>query len=104
MTMIEASDGVKIYAETHGEGIPLLISCALCTTHVNWSAQVEPFVAAGAQVILWDYRGHGLSEVPTDPAAYSLDQVIADLGRVLDWAAPGRAAVLAGHSFGGLAS
>lgn len=104
MAMIEASDGVEIYAETHGEGLPLLISCALCTTHVNWSAQIEPLVAAGAQVILWDYRGHGRSGVPTDASAYSPDQVVSDLGRVLDWAAPDRAAVLAGHSFGGLAS
>jgi pimeloyl-ACP methyl ester carboxylesterase len=33
-----------------------------------------------------------------------MDHVVDDLGRVLDWAAPGRPAVLAGLSFGGLAS
>jgi pimeloyl-ACP methyl ester carboxylesterase len=71
---------------------------------VNWAPQVEPLVAAGMQVILWDYRGHGNSSVPADAKAYSIEQVVDDLGRVLDWAAPGRAAVLAGLSFGGLAS
>jgi pimeloyl-ACP methyl ester carboxylesterase len=55
-------------------------------------------------VTLWDYRGHGRSESPDDPAAYTLDRVLGDLGRVLDWAAPGRRAVLGGLSFGGLAS
>jgi pimeloyl-ACP methyl ester carboxylesterase len=104
MTMVVASDGAELYAETHGEGLPVLFSCALCTTHVNWAPQVEPLVAAGMQVILWDYRGHGNSSVPADAKAYSIEQVVDDLGRVLDWAAPGRAAVLAGLSFGGLAS
>jgi len=104
MVMVAAGDGAELYAETHGEGLPVLFSCALCTTHVNWAPQVEPLVAAGVQVILWDYRGHGLSSVPADAAAYSIDRVVDDLGRVLDWAAPGRRAVLAGLSFGGLAS
>jgi pimeloyl-ACP methyl ester carboxylesterase len=104
MAMVTAGDGAELYAESHGDGLPVIFSCALCTTHVNWAAQVEPLVAAGAQVILWDYRGHGRSSVPEDASAYSMEQVVDDLGRVLDWAAPGRAAVLAGLSFGGLAS
>jgi pimeloyl-ACP methyl ester carboxylesterase len=33
-----------------------------------------------------------------------MDRVVDDLGQVLDWAAPGRPAVLGGLSFGGLAS
>jgi pimeloyl-ACP methyl ester carboxylesterase len=65
---------------------------------------VEPFVAAGARVVLWDYRGHGESEAPEDPSAYFLEQVLDDMDRVLEWAAPGRPAVLGGLSFGGLAS
>jgi len=104
MVMLAAGDGVELYAETHGDGLPVVFSCALCTTHVNWAPQVEPLVAAGFQVVLWDYRGHGNSSVPTDAAAYSIEHVVDDLGRVLDWAAPGRSAVLAGLSFGGLAS
>jgi pimeloyl-ACP methyl ester carboxylesterase len=101
---IQASDGIEIYAEAHGDGIPLIFSCGYCTTHENWRSQVAPLVAEGARVILWDFRGHGLSESPDSAAAYSLEQVIDDLGRVLDWACPGESAVLAGHSFGGLAS
>jgi pimeloyl-ACP methyl ester carboxylesterase len=101
---VEASDGVRLYAEAHGDGVPLVFSCAFCTTHENWRAQVAPLVAAGARVILWDFRGHGESGAPADPAGFSIEQVVEDLGSVLDWAAPNEPAVLAGLSFGGLAS
>jgi pimeloyl-ACP methyl ester carboxylesterase len=82
----------------------VILSNGLCTTCENFRPQVEAFVDAGAQLILWDYRGHGRSESPGDPAAYRFDRVLDDLGRVLDWAAPGRRAVVGGVSFGGLAS
>lgn len=104
MPEVVASDGVRLYAETHGSGVPILLSCGLRTTHENFRPQVGPLTGAGARVILWDYRGHGESESPEDPEAYSMRQVVDDLGCVLDWAAPGEPAVLGGHSFGGLAS
>jgi len=104
MALLTASDGVELYAETHGEGIPVLFSCAFSTTRENWRGQVEPLVGRGFRVILWDHRGHGRSARPQSPDAYSMEQVVADFGTVLDWAAPGAAAVLVGHSFGGLAS
>lgn len=107
MARVTASDGVKLYAEVHGTGVPLIFSCAFCTTHENWRAQVEPLVEAGARVILWDFRGHGESGAPEDPAQFNIDQVVDDLGRVLDWASPdepAEPAILAGLSFGGLAS
>ena len=102
MSEIEARDGVKLYAEVHGDGDPLLLSCGMCTTHKNFHPQIEALTAAGSKLILWDYRGHGLSEAPADPAAYTLDHVLDDLGRVLDWASPDTPAVIGGHSFGGL--
>jgi pimeloyl-ACP methyl ester carboxylesterase len=101
---LAASDGVTLYAEAHGEGPPVLLSPGYCQTHENFRSQVAPLAAAGFRVVLWDYRGHGLSGAPPDPARYSMAQVVDDLGRVLDRAAPGRRAVLGGLSFGGLAS
>jgi pimeloyl-ACP methyl ester carboxylesterase len=101
---VTASDGVRIYAEAHGQGEPIVFSPGYCQTHENFRPQVAPFVAAGFRVVLWDYRGHGLSEVPERPEAYSMGQVVDDLARVLDWAAPGERAVVGGLSFGGLAS
>lgn len=101
---VEASDGTPLYAEVHGDGVPLVLSCAYCTTHENWRHQVEPLSAAGARVILWDYRGHGLSGAPEDPGAYDMDRVVDDLGRVLAAACGDEPAVLGGLSFGGLCS
>jgi pimeloyl-ACP methyl ester carboxylesterase len=104
MSTVTASDSVKLYAEAHGEGSPLLLSPGYCQTHENFRPQVEPLVAAGVRVVLWDYRGHGESEAPEDADAYHMEQVLDDMHRVLEWAAPGRRAVLGGLSFGGLAS
>jgi pimeloyl-ACP methyl ester carboxylesterase len=101
---VAASDGVRIYAEAHGAGEPIVFSPGYCQTHENFRPQVASFVAAGFRVVLWDYRGHGLSDAPESPAAYSMPQVVDDLARVLDWAAPGQRAVVGGLSFGGLAS
>ena len=101
---VPASDGVALHAEAHGDGPPLLLSPGYCQTHENFRPQAASLARAGYRVVLWDYRGHGLSEAPLDPARYSMAQVVDDLGRVLDWGAPGRRAVLGGLSFGGLAS
>jgi pimeloyl-ACP methyl ester carboxylesterase len=103
-TFVTASDGVRLYAEAHGQGEPVAFSPGYCQTHENFRPQVASFVAAGFRVVLWDYRGHGLSDAPQDPAAYSMPQVVDDLARVLRWAAPGQRAVVGGLSFGGLAS
>lgn len=104
MAFIEASDGIQIYAEAHGDGIPVVFSCGFATTSANFLPQVEPLVAAGARVILWDFRGHGRSQPAKTPDGYTLEQVVDDLGRVLDWAAPRDSAVVGGLSLGGLVS
>jgi len=101
---VATGDGYQVYAEAHGSGVPVVLSCGLCTTAENWRPQVAPFVAAGLRVVLWDYRGHGRSDAPDDASAYTLEKVVDDLDRVLAWAAPGSPAVVGGLSFGGLAS
>lgn len=101
---LRTRDGLELAVEAHGEGPPVLFSCGYCTTRENFRPQVAPLVAAGFRVLLWDYRGHGESDAPDDPAAYSMGQVLDDVADVLDHLAPGRPAVLAGFSFGGLAS
>lgn len=106
---VQAADGVALHVECHapadgGAGVPIVFSCAFSTTHENWRPQVAPLVAAGHPVALWDYRGHGRSSVPEDPAAYSMERVVEDLGLVVERLSPDAPAVLAGLSFGGLAS
>lgn len=104
MAEIEGAGGTRLYVEAHGDGIPVVLSCAFCTTHENFRSQVDELVAHGARVILWDYRGHGRSEAPDDDGAYSIEQVVEDLHRVLEWASPDRQVVVGGLSLGGLVS
>ena len=104
MPFVAAADGTQLYAEAHGAGEPIVFSPGYVQTHENFRAQALPFVAAGYRAVLWDYRGHGRSQAPEAASAYSIEHVISDLGRVLDWAAPGQRAICAGLSFGGLAS
>ena len=104
MPNLVASDGVSLYVESHGSGLPIVFSCGVLTTHENFRSQVDPLVAAGYRPVLWDYRGHGKSDAPEDPERYAFSRVIEDLGEVLNWVASDRPAVLAGLSFGGLVS
>lgn len=53
--------------------------------HVNWeqAGWVRALHAAGRSVVSFDQRGHGGSGHPTDPAAYRLATMVADLEAVL---------------------
>lgn len=99
-----ARDGTKLCVEVHGDGPTLVLSCGWCTTRENFRPQVAPLVAAGMRVVLFDYRGHGQSDVPADESSYTMPILIEDLASVLDHAAPGEPAVVGGLSFGGLLS
>ena len=60
-------------------------------------------LSADHTVITWDLRGHGRSDSPADPAAYSVELSIGDMAALLDRAHAERA-VLVGHSLGGYLS
>lgn len=108
MSSVTTAEGNVLYYECHRpEGqakLPVVFSCAYCTTHENWRAQVAPLVAAGHPVVLWDLRGHGDSPAPEGGPPWSIENVVADLLAVVDAALPGMRFVASGLSFGGLAS
>jgi pimeloyl-ACP methyl ester carboxylesterase len=95
-------DGVKIYYEVHGQGPALLLTHGYSSTSHMWAGQVE-LLARNHTLILWDMRGHGKSDYPTDPAAYSEAATVADMAALLDVArAP--SAIIGGLSLGGYMS
>src|SRR4051794_13251073 len=58
-------------------------------------------LARDHRVVTFDHRGHGESDAPTDPAAYSLDRLAADTLAVAE-AYQLRDLRLLGHSMGGM--
>jgi pimeloyl-ACP methyl ester carboxylesterase len=57
-------------------------------------------IASSAEVILYDLRGHGLSDRPA--TGYGIAQLVSDLAALLDALAIDRPVTLVGNSFGGL--
>jgi pimeloyl-ACP methyl ester carboxylesterase len=95
-------NGVKISYEVHGKGPALILTHGYSSTSQMWSDQVEA-LAARYQLILWDMRGHGLSDYPDDPNAYSEALTVGDIAALLDEVGAERA-VVGGLSLGGYMS
>jgi pimeloyl-ACP methyl ester carboxylesterase len=95
-------DGVGIYYEAHGDGLPILLSHGYSATCRMWDGQIA-VLRDRFRVIVWDMRGHGQSDVPADPAAYSEPATVADMAALLHACDAGDA-VIAGLSLGGYMS
>ncbi|HEV2034489.1 MAG TPA: alpha/beta fold hydrolase [Candidatus Dormibacteraeota bacterium] len=83
------SDGVRLHYELHGPetGAPVVLVHGFASDYqLNWvgTRWQESLVGAGYHVVGLDCRGHGESEKPHDPAAYALELMAADVGRLLD--------------------
>jgi pimeloyl-ACP methyl ester carboxylesterase len=97
-------DGVEIYYEVHGWGTPLLLTHGYSSTSAMWQGQVG-VLAKQYKLITWDMRGHGKSDYPDDPSAYSEPHTVADMAAILDQVAgPGCRAIVGGLSLGGYMS
>jgi pimeloyl-ACP methyl ester carboxylesterase len=83
------SDGVRIHYELHGPstGRPVVLVHGYASDYpLNWvgTRWQETLTTAGYRVVGLDCRGHGRSDKPHDPAAYALETMAADVGRLLD--------------------
>ena len=95
-------DGVRIFYEVRGSGRALLLTHGFSASSAMYAQNVEA-LARTHTVITWDLRGHGQSDSPAEPAAYSTPLSIGDMTALLDGAGAGRAAIV-GHSLGGFLS
>jgi pimeloyl-ACP methyl ester carboxylesterase/predicted glycosyltransferase len=77
--------GVKVHYETFGAGSPaVLLLPTWSIIHSRfWKAQVH-YLARSNRVVTFDGRGNGMSDRPTDPAAYMDAEFAADALAVLD--------------------
>ncbi|OCK57813.1 alpha/beta fold hydrolase [Bradyrhizobium sp. LMTR 3] len=95
-------DGVRIYYEVHGSGPPLLLTHGYSSTSGMWQGQIAA-LSKHHKLVLWDMRGHGQSDYPSDPAAYSEALTVADMAALLD-AVGTESAIVGGLSLGGYMS
>ena len=75
--------GVGLHYEEAGEGAPILFVHEFAGDHRSWEPQIR-FLARRYRCVTYAARGYPPSDVPTDPAAYSMDLAVADALAVLD--------------------
>jgi pimeloyl-ACP methyl ester carboxylesterase len=95
-------DGTKIHYEVHGSGPPLILTHGYSSTSAMWQGQIEA-LAKRHRLILWDMRGHGQSDYPDDPSAYSEALTVGDIAALLDQVGTAKA-IVGGLSLGGYMS
>jgi pimeloyl-ACP methyl ester carboxylesterase len=101
---VVVDDGVGLATVEAGDpGDPgLLLVPGFGGAKEDFADHVDALVEAGHHVVSFDHRGHGGSDHPDDPAAYSLDRLGADV-RAVARATGLRDLRLLGHSMGGMA-
>jgi len=93
--------GVRLAYEVAGCGAatPLVLIHGLGDSRRLWDRLARD-LASDRRIVSYDLRGHGESDVPPDPSAYSMPIFVADLRALLDELALDRA-LLVGFSLGG---
>lgn len=95
------NEGVRIRYELEGAGPPLVLQHWSLATLEDWyDCGFVDLLKSDFQLVLIDARGHGGSDKPHDPAAYSLEHRVTDIVAVLDDLAIERAHFF-GYSMGG---
>jgi pimeloyl-ACP methyl ester carboxylesterase len=82
-------DGVKIATYEYGDPeAPTVFAVHgfASSAYLNWHAAgwMRDLLRNGFHIIAMDQRGHGVSDKPHDPAAYTMDALVADVLTVLD--------------------
>ena len=94
-----SADGVNIYYEETGRGFPLVWCHEFAGNYDSWDPQVK-FFSRRYRNIAYAARGYPPSDVPHGDEAYSQDQAVGDLYRLLRHLDIGQAYV-GGLSMGG---
>ena len=96
------NDGVRLYFEETGRGMPLIFVHEFAGDHRAWEPQMRHF-GQRYRAITFAARGYPPSDVPADPASYSQVRAADDIAAVLDHLNIAQAHVV-GLSMGGFAT
>lgn len=83
---------------SHSKRLPVVLCNGIACSTAYWATLADR-LRNERPVVQWDYRGHGVSGMPSDLDAVTIDDVMADLDAVMR-VADAAPAVLVGHSFG----
>jgi pimeloyl-ACP methyl ester carboxylesterase len=92
-------NGISLYVEDHGSGVPVLLLHGWPDSAALWRNQIPFVVAHGFRVIAPELRGFGRSGRPQEVAGYALPNEVADMTGVLD-ALGIQTAHVVGHDWG----
>jgi pimeloyl-ACP methyl ester carboxylesterase len=79
-----SNDGIRIAYQVIGYGPPSLLHHGFSVSGRDWLDDVVPAFRNEYQLIVIDARGHGASDKPHDPEAYSMSKCVSDILAVLD--------------------
>ena len=83
MAEARAADGTKLYYERTGAGAPVLLVMGLGMNATGWWRTI-PVLAEGLEVIAFDNRGAGRSDVPDGPYTAYVRVLRVEGERVID--------------------
>jgi len=83
MTMISAKDGVSLYGESSGSGVPIVFVHELAGSCRSFDLQVAAWKDRW-RCVAFSARGYPPSDVPPQVASYSQEIAASDIGAVLD--------------------
>jgi len=102
MPFAKTDDGVKLYYEEVGSGVPIIFVHEFAADHRSWEMQMRHF-GQRYRCITFGARGYPPSDVPEKPASYSQNRATDDIAAVLDHLKIAKAHVV-GLSMGGFAT
>ena len=102
MPYATADDGVKLYYEETGSGIPVIFVHEFAGDLRNWDPQMRHF-GQRYRAIAFNARGYPPSDVPPSAESYSQNRAADDIAAVLDHLGIARAHIV-GLSMGGFAT
>jgi non-heme chloroperoxidase len=101
---VEGAGGARLFVEENGDPTrpTILWIHGYCQSGLSWDRQFEDEkLATQFHLVRMDLRGHGLSDKPTDPAAFQDGKIWADDIQAVISALRLNKPVLAGWSYGG---
>ncbi len=98
---VTSFDGTKLHVEEAGSGNTIVFVHGYSLSLLTWHYQIRD-LAPRYRLVLFDQRGHGLSQ-PAKDGDWSLDALAKDLDAVVRSTGAGRVVIVA-HSMGGMAA